>query len=137
MRRMAQLLASRVSALSAAAMRPSAMVLGRPAAPAPVLAQRASLRTLAPFLGAPVRPHAPGLSQIRTMTEEASPVLADVLREEVKYEQENYKQPEVRSSAFVQWQRTSPKLDVLAAHSGAGTIVCKSASAAPSDAASY
>lgn len=107
MRRMAQLLASRVSALSAAATRPSAMVLGRPAAPAPVLAQRASLRTLAPFLGAPVRPQAPGLLQIRAITEEASPVLADVLREEVKYEQENYKQPEARSAALVQYQQTS------------------------------
>lgn len=101
MRRMAQLIASRVSALSAAAMRPSAVALGCSAAPAPVLAQRASLRTLAPFLGAPVRPHAPGLSQIRAMTEEASPVLADVLREEVKYEQDNYKQPEARSLAPV------------------------------------
>ena len=84
------------------------MVLGRPAAPAPVLAQRASLWTLAPFLGAPVRPHAPGLSQIRTMTEEASPVLADVLREEVKYEQESYKQPEARCLALTQYKYTSP-----------------------------
>lgn len=93
MRKMAQFIASRASALSAA-VRPAAV--GRPAAAAPFVTQRASLRTLAPFMGAPARPIMPVFSQIRAMTEEASPVLVDVLREEVKYEKENYTQPQVR-----------------------------------------
>lgn len=96
MRKMAQFIASRASALSAA-VRPAAV--GRPAAAAPFVTQRASLRTLAPFMGAPARPILPVFSQIRAMTEEASPVLVDVLREEVKYEKENYTQPQVRSLA--------------------------------------
>ncbi|KAK9839652.1 hypothetical protein WJX81_003481 [Elliptochloris bilobata] len=37
------------------------------------------------------------------MTEEASPALADVLREEVKYEEENYKQPEEVKSVPEPW----------------------------------
>ena len=132
MRRMAQLLASRVSALSAAAVRPSVTALGHSLAPAPVLAQRASLRTLAPFLNGPARPHAPGLSQIRAMTEEASPVLADVLREEVKYEQENYKQPEARSLPLLQCWHAALTSKCACSTFRCSSHLCDRASAGPS-----
>ncbi len=94
MRRMAQLLVSRASAVSAA-VRPAAAA-GRPAAAAQLAAQRMSVRTLAPFPAQPAGPQVSGMFQLRAVASDASPAIADVLREEVTYEKENYQQPEAR-----------------------------------------